>query len=323
MTINKTFSNSTFYNLNEGITFSGNPLDRLDGFRGDASWLDDKMKSSNSKFLLFQSGRPLMRITPELDIGFFSYSQASYYIKLSQNWLFLGGFDDEVWFVIEVDPSINTLETESQKWMDLKDVAVQLSALDNDKGRVAILGEAASMLNWHSNHGFCAKCGSKSRMGRGGFLRTCDNDKCGSQHFPRTDPVVIMLAIKGDKCLLGRSQHFHLGVYSALAGFMEPGESIEEAVRRELMEEAGIKVGRVDYLKSQPWPFPSNLMIGCLAEALTEEITLHDDELEDARWFSKKDVIKMLKGLQNMKFQAPTKIAISHHLMKYWAKKSK
>ena len=137
--------------------------------------------------------------------------------------------------------------------------------------------------SWHARHRFCANCGAPSRILAGGWRRGCD--VCGAQHFPRTDPVVIMLVVDGDACLFGRGAAFAPKMYSCLAGFMEPGETVEDAVRREVAEEVGVGVGRVDYLASQPWPFPNSLMIGCIAEALTRELSLDDRELEDARWF--------------------------------------
>jgi NAD+ diphosphatase len=158
-------------------------------------------------------------------------------------------------------------------------------------------------------------------MIRAGYIRVCLNGPCKTQYFPRTDPIIIMLATREDKCLLGRSEHFNAGVYSALAGFMEPGESIEESVRREFMQEAGIIAGKVEYLKSQPWPFPSSLMIGCLAGIKFEKIMLHDGELEDARWFSKVDVQENLKGSLDQAFQTPTKMAIAYHLIKDWSER--
>jgi NAD+ diphosphatase len=160
-----------------------------------------------------------------------------------------------------------------------------------------------------------------STVSSAGWKRECA--ACKAQHFPRTDPVVIMLATRGERCLLGRQARFAPGMYSALAGFLEPGETIEEAVRREVMEEAGVRVGRVTYMASQPWPFPATLMIGCLAEALTDEIIVDYSELEDARWFSRAEVQEMVGGAPENGapngLGAPQPIAIARSLMRAWA----
>ncbi len=177
------------------------------------------------------------------------------------------------------------------------------------------------MLNWHNRHGFCSVCGAASRMAIGGYRRDCAN--CGSQHFPRTDPVVIMLAIDSgngeERALLGRSHRFQSMVFSCLAGFVEPGETIEDAVRRETFEESGIRLGRVRYHASQPWPFPSSLMIGCHGEAISTAITRDEAELEDCRWFTRTEVKQMLAGTHPEGVTIPTSMAIASHLIRAWA----
>lgn len=176
------------------------------------------------------------------------------------------------------------------------------------------LGEAKALMDWHRRHGFCANCGTPTRAFTGGFRRDCPS--CGAQHFPRVDPVVIMLVTDGERCLLGRQPQFAPGMYSALAGFVEPGETIEDAVRREIMEEAGVPVGAVRYLASQPWPFPSSLMIGCAARALALDIVVDRLELEDARWFSRDEAKLMLAGEHPDGLTAPRPMAIAHHLLR-------
>ncbi len=183
------------------------------------------------------------------------------------------------------------------------------------------LAQARALLSWHIRHGFCAVCGTATTSTLGGARRDCPN--CGAQHFPRTDPVVIMLAIDagsgGEQALLGRSARFNAGMYSCLAGFMEPGETIEDAVRRETAEESGIRIGRVRYHASQPWPFPSSLMIGCYAEALSTAIRRDENELEDCRWFSREDVRRMLAGNHKEGITVPVSMAIASHLIRGWA----
>jgi NAD+ diphosphatase len=182
--------------------------------------------------------------------------------------------------------------------------------------QASILAQARALLSWHERHPHCAVCGAGTSMSKAGYARQCGSDACKAEHFPRTDPVTIMLVVDGERCLLGRQPMFPQGFYSALAGFLEPGETIEDAVRREVKEEAGIKVGRVRYVASQPWPFPSSLMIGCFAEALDDKITIDETELDDARWFSREDCQAAFDG--DGPFGCPPPFAIAHHLLKSW-----
>lgn len=198
--------------------------------------------------------------------------------------------------------------------IDLRSVATQglVSAED-----LAVLGQAKSILGWHVRHGFCANCGAATRVAAAGWRRECP--ACKTQHFPRTDPVVIMLAVDGERCLLGRQARWPKGMYSCLAGFLEPGETVEEAVRREIREESGVVCGEVAYLASQPWPFPSSLMIGCFARAETRDIVVDAVELEDARWFSRDEVAAMFDKRHAEGFAAPMPMAIAHYIMRTWA----
>jgi NAD+ diphosphatase len=178
------------------------------------------------------------------------------------------------------------------------------------------LAEAKALLHWHRKHCFCAACGAPSRVSSAGWKRICET--CETEHFPRTDPVVIMLSVRGDKCVLGRQSRFPPGMYSCLAGFLEPGETIEAAVRRETLEEAGVRTGQVRYLASQPWPFPASLMIGCIAEALNDDLTIDGEELEHARWFTRDEVRLMLDGQHPEGLLAPQPMAIANALLKSW-----
>jgi NAD+ diphosphatase len=203
---------------------------------------------------------------------------------------------------------------------DLRTLAVTGGVSAEHLGAVA---QGRALLNWHMRHRFCANCGAETAIVAGGYRRDCP--ACGVQHFPRTDPVVIMLAIAGrsdgERVLLGRQPHFAPGMYSCLAGFMEAGETIEDAVRRETHEEAGIRIGRVRYHASQPWPFPSSLMIGCHAEALTSEIARDEQELEDCRWFSRDELRLMLAGTHPDGITAPPPIAIANRLIAAWVER--
>ena len=185
-----------------------------------------------------------------------------------------------------------------------------------DAREAPIFAAALSLANWHRRHGYCSVCGQPTEPNRGGWSRICAS--CGSEHYPRVDPVAIMLAEHDGRLLLGRQPQYPPGRYSALAGFVEPGESIEAAVARELNEEAGIAVGQVRYLTSQPWPFPNSLMIGAWAEAATDSLTIDRNELDDARWFTRAEVIAALEQHLDAPFQAPPPSAIARTLLEAW-----
>ncbi|MBD3846804.1 NAD(+) diphosphatase [Bosea sp. SSUT16] len=197
---------------------------------------------------------------------------------------------------------------------DLRSVALKRLVPEDEVGP---LGEAKAVLDWHARHRFCAQCGGPTKAAASGWRRECS--VCGAMHFPRTDPVVIMLVTRGDKCLLARQARFAPGMYSCIAGFVEPGETMEDAVRRESWEEAGLRVGPVRYLASQPWPFPSSIMLGCIAEALGDEITLDMTELEEGRWFPREEVLQMLNGTHPNGLACPQHIAIANTLLRAWA----
>jgi NAD+ diphosphatase len=179
--------------------------------------------------------------------------------------------------------------------------------------QLSIVAQARSMVSWHESHAFCSKCGHATKMVDAGYRRQCD--RCSAAHFPRTDPVVIMAVVEGDAVLLGRQATWPPGMYSALAGFMEPGETIEQAVAREVREEAGVGVGDIRYVASQPWPFPSSLMVGMLARAQSRELTIDHSELEDVRWFGKADAQLMLARKHPQDLFAAHPHAIAHQLI--------
>jgi NAD+ diphosphatase len=183
-------------------------------------------------------------------------------------------------------------------------------------GELSAIAMAKSMVNWHQRHGYCANCGHRTAMKEGGWKRECPN--CKAEHFPRTDPVVIMLVTHGDKCLLGRAPRFLPGMYSCLAGFVEAAETIEDAVRREVFEEAGIRCTDVNYYMTQPWPYPSSLMIGCTARATNEDIVVDRSELEDARWFDRAEARLMITRKHPDGLAGPHPFAIAHHLLGRW-----
>ena len=227
--------------------------------------------------------------------------------------VFLGLFEGAPRFAVGLDPADAEALKSRQSLVvtDLRSIAIRgLIAPDH----LPPLAEGKALLTWHLRHRFCSNCGAASNVVEAGWRRDCP--ACHGQHFPRTDPVVIMLPVAGERCLLGRSYRFQAAMWSCLAGFVEPGETIEEAVRREVREEAGIVCGRVGYFASQPWPFPMSLMIGCRAEALSQEITLDRDELEDARWFGRDEAAAMLAGSHPDGLICPPPLAIAHWLIR-------
>ncbi len=183
-------------------------------------------------------------------------------------------------------------------------------------GQLSAIAVAKSMVNWHQRHGYCANCGTRTAMREGGWKRECPN--CKAEHFPRTDPVVIMLVALDDRVLLGRQKQFPPGMYSCLAGFVEAAETIEDAVRREIFEESGIRCTDVNYYMTQPWPYPSSLMIGCTARATSENIVVDRTELEDARWFDRSEATLMIKRQHPDGLAGPHPFAIAHHLLGRW-----
>jgi len=229
--------------------------------------------------------------------------------------VFLGFFDGAPRFGVGLEPaSADPLKQDARFFVsDLRSIAVQ-GLVEED--HLPPLAEAKALLHWHARHRFCAHCGAESRASDGGWRRDCP--ACKVQHFPRTDPVVIMLAIDGERCLLGRQSRFAPGMWSCLAGFVEPGETVEEAVRRETREEAGIACGEVRYFRSQPWPFPMSLMIGCHARALSRDLVIDRNELENARWFEREEVALMLLRRHPEKFGTPPPVAIAYHIIRAW-----
>jgi len=227
--------------------------------------------------------------------------------------VFLGLNGEAPRFGVGLDPAaVAPLQArEDFRITDLRSIAVQgLVAAEH----LPPLAEAKALLGWHARHRFCPNCGAPTRLVQGGWRRDCPS--CKAEHFPRTDPVAIMLVIAGERCVLGRSPRFASTMWSCLAGFAEPGETIEEVVRREVLEEVGIACGRVKYFTSQPWPFPSSLMIGCHAEALSDQIVIDRTEIEDARWFDRAELALMLAQRHPQGLTTPPPVAIAHHIIR-------
>ena len=295
--------------------FGGNPLDRASERRGDREWIAKLLADPDTRILALRDLKPFTRGTGTPALDWQPVSQWRDQIDAGATLLFLGLGDGRAHFAI--DATGTSVASDITELVDVRALAPAIAT-----GEAAILAEARSLLDWHSRHRFCAQCGSATRVASAGWVRRCPD--CRASHFPRTDPVVIMLAIHGDRALLGRNRRRAGARFSCLAGFVEPGETLEEAVRREVREESGIRCGRVRYLAGQPWPFPSSLMMGFLAEALTEEITVDPEELAEARWFPRDEIREMVAraavGTDDpAQASLPAPIAIAHHICRRWS----
>jgi NAD+ diphosphatase len=290
----------------DGMGFAGSPLDRADALRTDSARIDAMKRQAGARFLALQELKPAVDLsTGKARLLWLDGDD----VDLAAEMVFLGLQGEIPHFALSV-PSNAALPG---KVLDARAAAMQMEPHDS-----AVIGHARAMLSWHQTHKHCAVCGATTTLAKAGYARKCSAEACAADHFPRTDPVVIMLVIDGDRCLLGRQPQFPARFFSALAGFIEPGETMEEAVAREVWEEAGLRTGRVRYVASQPWPFPSSLMIGCFAEATSFDLAIDKTELEDAQWFSRDEVLASIAGAGP--FLMPPPMAIAHHLVKAWAK---
>ena len=304
--------------------FSNNPLDRVSYLRSDPNWINEKTLDKKSIFIPFFKGQPFVSkisgltskgsLENQLSPAWFPYNYFEKNIIENSTIIFLGLLNDTSYFAIDLTKISTPEESVNLKDMGVFEDLMALSSQPIESGELAMLGQAKAIFEWHKSHQFCSKCGKKSNMVEGGYKRICS--ACEAEHFPRTDPVVIMLATYNDQAFLGRQKRFPEGMYSALAGFIEPGESIEEAVARELNEEAGIIINNATYHSSQPWAFPNSLMIGCIAESASEEFKLDEIEIDEGRWFSRTELAGAIQGSKDSKFFIPPSMAIAHHLIK-------
>ena len=294
------------------VGFAGNLIDRQSEKRSDDA-TEQALAHPEARVMLMKGGRAYLRQDGELfDAWYKPFHANAFGARLDQAVL-LGRIGEQPFLAAPAGIEPEELPP-GVKAIDYRSMHVQGLLPPDDLGALA---QGAALLAWNGSHRFCGRCGNKTEMRAGGYKRVCPN--CKAEHFPRTDPVAIMLAVTREKCLMGRSPHFAPGMYSCLAGFIEPGETIENAVRRETFEEAGIRLGRVAYHASQPWPFPYSLMIGCFGEALNEDIVADRTELEDVRWFSRAETLDILNGRSAQGIFCPPKSAIAHHLIKAWA----
>ena len=276
--------------------FGGAGLDRADHLRADPSAIAALLAHPDARELIWDNGAPALDADGRLA------------------WQAVG----------DSPPLFLGLDGDAPRFSSLPDGAAPVDARAHfgllsmlDAGQAPVFAAALSLANWHRRHGHCSVCGTATSPNRGGWSRHCA--ACGAEHYPRVDPVVIMLATHGERLLLGRQPHYPPGRYSALAGFVESGETIEAAVARELFEEVGIRVAQVRYIASQPWPFPSSLMIGASAVALDDALTVDTNELDDARWFSRTQVTAALAGDADAAFLPPPPSAIARTLLEHWA----
>ena len=302
------------------IPFSGNPLNRASEKRTDANWIESKRHDPSSLIFPMWRLEPFLlgpeKSSPPIELGLLQPGIADSLASAEAPCIFLGLDGDIAIFALDIseagDPAKVGPLAGLGYFRDARMAASMVSLKD-----AAIIAQAKALIDWHQRHGFCPRCGTPTKMMDAGYRRLCG--KCNAEHFPRVDPVVIMLATYGETCLVGRGKQFPPGMFSALAGFVEPGETIEEAVRRELMEEASVKVGEVTYYATQPWPFPSSLMIGCFAKAESRDVKADENELAEVRWVERSVARELIEGKQVEGLRVPPPIAIAHHLIRTWA----
>ncbi len=284
--------------------FAGAFVDRIGEKRKDPDWLEKAIQAPDSLFMpvwgdrcLVSGDKPECRLlNRDIVEGLFDPEDA----------IFLGLFRDRPAFAIALEREETPPFAELGQFQDLRFIGTELPA---DEANLA--AHARALVLWHASQLYCGRCGSKARSHDAGNARVCSNPDCGKTLFPRVDPAIIVLVSRGDRCLLGRQPSWPEARYSTIAGFVEPGESLEDAVRREVFEETNVHVGDVHYHSSQPWPFPSSLMLGFQAEGLTDEIVLNDGELEDARWFTRDELRSEFPKL-------PFRISIARRLVDHW-----
>jgi len=296
------------------IPFSGSPLDREGLRRRDRAWLQACLDDPATRYLPLWQTKPLVKRDPPA----LAWARREFFEDLdTPEPVLLGTRDGVAHFAVDVSAAEKPADTfgiaDVASFEHLRGVVATLPAAD-----AAIAAQARTLVDWHARHGHCAVCGGHTRSVQGGGNRVCFD--CQAEHFPRTDPVAIAVVARGDRCLLGRGIGWPSGMFSALAGFVEAGESLEDAVRREVLEEAGVRIGAVRYLTSQPWPFPSSLMLGCVAQAESEELRVDAAELEEARWFDRDALRAALDGRRS-DFGLPPATAIAHHLIRAWVER--
>jgi NAD+ diphosphatase len=286
--------------------FAAGSLNRMSDYRTREKDLIKILESADSLFIPICNSKNLMTFTPETRAVFVKYSEIKDFND--NDYIFLGRYNHNFYFTVNVNKETGLIKNESVKFDDLRKVVPILN-----REEAALLAYAKEMIYWKERVKFCGKCGSKTNLDDGGHRAFCPN--CNSLFFPHTDPAVIVIVTNGQRCLLARQPSWPPKRYSVIAGFVEPGESLEDAVSREVFEETGISLDNITYRSSQPWPFPGSIMLGFSAEAKSTAITLYDKELEDAKWFSREEIIEKVK-LKELKL--PTGFSISFRLLEEW-----
>lgn len=296
--------------LDSGLLSDGAGFSRATHRRDDDGWITAALRDPATRFTLYWRGKALITQGEQPQAALTAHP------GLHGMHVFIGELDGTVIFALDVSASedVSTLTSPGQtEFMDLRAISTQLRT-----DHAVMLKTAKAMLFWRSTHKFCPHCGGENQAVRGGYVLHCE--LCEREHFPRTDPAVIMLVIKEDKILLGQSLKFppERNFYSTLAGFVEPGETLEDAVRREVLEEVGVEIGAVRYHSSQPWPFPASLMLGFYAQAKTEAITLDTSEMRDAQWFTAADIANR----KTLGFNLPPRDSIARLMIEDWLARS-
>jgi NAD+ diphosphatase len=306
-------------NRSAGNTFTALTLDRASRRRRNAAWVAERLEAASTRLLPVWRSQVLVTYDPATHPVWLSPEEAGEELRRAESVILLGEGSQHTYFALGLrpgdesapnGPAPDSIPTKGGAFQRLRAVAPLL-----DGASAALLAYAKAMVHYHLQHRFCGICGSPTVSKEGGYLRACTNAECGHHDFPRTDPAIIVLVSSGERCLLGRQPTWPENLYSIIAGFVEPGESLESAVAREVREETGVRVGRVRYHSSQPWPFPRSLMIGFTATAKSTAIRLNDGELADARWVSREDIARELK---QGTLQLPSSISISRRLIETW-----
>ena len=284
--------------------FAGAFVDRSGERRKDPAWLAEAIASTDARFVPVWGEQCLVGGDPLAAVLLMRQQVAG--IVDDQELIFLGLFRDQPAVALSIDAGADAPFRELGEFQDLRYLG---TVLPPDEAN--LIAHARALVLWHASQIFCGICGSSARPGAAGNTRVCMNNDCRREIFPRVDPAIIVLVSDGDRCMLGRQSSWPEGRYSTIAGFVEPGESLEDAVQREVYEETNVRVGRVSYHSSQPWPFPSSLMLGFIAEARTTQIALNDGELQDARWFTRKE---LRSGFPKL----PFRISIARRLVDNW-----
>ena len=284
--------------------FAGAFVDRIGERRKDSDWLAEAVLNEQSCFVPVWGDRCLVGGDP-LEVVLLTRKQVRSVVD-DRELIFLGLFRDRPAFALSINADTDAPFPELGEFHDLRYLGTVLPADEAN-----LVAHARALALWHASQVFCGVCGSSARPEAAGNSRICMNDDCRREIFPRVDPAIIVLVADGNRCLLGRQTNWPEGRYSTVAGFVEPGESLEDSVRREVYEETNVRVGHVSYHSSQPWPFPSSLMLGFVAEATSSDIVLNDGELEDAQWFTRKE---LRSGFPKL----PFKISIARRLVDDW-----